>query len=414
MEIKYVNECNEKIPAYIVSKAREMGCINHLYIYKEGEYGGKLPKASVGCSKATRFRNVTNVESMKIPLGDGWVAFKSPSGTGSKSSSESKAEKHTSILCQIEDIFERLYHNKYKTYLTTHTSEYYKEAEKESKRTFYHLEMYTTDPPKSGSNVKDPDIIVVEKDVIQYVIEVKWGYLEDYPSEPTDLKSIFETKELNKIINMIRKSKVCRIKGPYIQNGNKVNGNENNIDFMVHTNTKFLVVSDLSGLRESNLVDFNLIKKQYEDYDNLFSICDIKKDVDTFYSLDALVKENENKGVIFSSDLQKKSEQVFKDGDDERATKFAEELKNHVNKRKWNYLLEPIVYGAKQEYSRILRYFTYFKILWLICLGLEISLLAARDVITGKESIGSMIFLWFFLMGIICGPVYLIQFLWVK
>ncbi|MCK4736268.1 MAG: hypothetical protein KAT65_27695, partial [Methanophagales archaeon] len=227
-------------------------------------------------------------------------------------------------------------------------------------------------------------------------------------------KSIFDPKELNEIISMIRKSKVCRVTGPHIQNGNKVNGNENIVDFNVHSNTKFLVVSDLGGLRESNPADFNSIKNQHKNYDNLFSICDIKEDVDTFCSLDAFLNENKNKSVIISSNSQKKSEQVFKDGDDERATKFAEELKNRVNKRKWNYLLEPIVYGAKQEYSRILRLFTYFEILWLICLGLEISLLAARDVITGKESIGFMIFVWFFLMGIICGSVYLIQFLWVK
>ena len=316
MEAKYVNECNEEIPDYIVSKAKELGCINHSYIYKEGEYSGKLPKASIGCSKATPFRNATNAESMKIPLGDGWVAFKSPSGTGSKSSSESKTEKHTSILCQIEDIFKRRYHNKYKTYLTTHTSEYYKEAEKESKRTFYHLGIYTTDPPKGSSHVKDPDIIVVEKDEIQYVIEVKWGYLDDYPSDSTDLKSIFDPKELNELISMIRKSKVCRVTGPHIQNGNKVDGNENIVDFKVHSNTRFLVVSDLRGLLKANPADFNSIKNQHKNYDNLFSICDIKEDVDTFYSLDAFLNENKNKSVIISSNsAKKKSEQVFKDKD---------------------------------------------------------------------------------------------------
>ena len=89
---------------------------------------------------------------------------------------------------------------------------------------------------------------------------------------------------------MIRQSKVCRVTGPHIQNGNKVNGNENNIDFKVPSNTKFLVVSDLRGLLESNPADFNSIKNQHKNYDNLFSICDIKEDVDTFYSLDASLK----------------------------------------------------------------------------------------------------------------------------
>jgi len=95
-------------------------------------------------------------------------------------------------------------------------------------------------------------------------------------------------------------------------------------------------------------------------------------------------------------------------------TNLAEELKNHENKSNRNCLLEPIVYGVKQEYSSNLQIFSCLEIFWLICFGLVIGLLATRDVITGKESIGFMIFVWFFLMGIICGPVYLIQFLWVK
>ena len=173
-------------------------------------------------------------------------------------------------------------HPVYKTYLTGHGGANYKNTEKKTGRTFYHLKMYTTDPPKNSSNAKDPDIIVVERDVILYVIEVKWGYLEDHPSEPTDLKLIFDPKELNKIISMIDNSKVCRVKGPYIQNG---------IDFNVHSNTKFLVVSDLRGLWESNLDAFKEIKNQYKNYDNLLSICDIREDVDTFYSLDTFLKK---------------------------------------------------------------------------------------------------------------------------
>ncbi len=287
MKTKYVNECKEKIPGYIVTKAKKRGCINHLYIYKDGEYCGKLPAACIGCRKATRFRKASNAESMKIPLGDGWVVFKSPSGTGSKSHSKYKAEKHTSILCQIEDIFEHMYHNECKIYLATHNNNYYKEAEKESKRTFYHLKMYSTNPPERGTNVKDPDIIVVKSDAIQYVIEVKWGCLEDYPDEPTDLNSIVE-----EMISMIRKSKVCRVTGPYIQNGNVVNETGRiKSDFYVCSNTKFLVVSDLKGLSESNPAYFNLIRSQYRNYDNLFSICDIKEDVDTFCSLKTFLKK---------------------------------------------------------------------------------------------------------------------------
>ncbi len=84
METRYVNECNQEIPSDIAKKAREIGCISPLYIYKDGQYGGKFPAASIGGSKATRFRNAYNAESMKVDLGNGWVVFKSPTGTGSQ------------------------------------------------------------------------------------------------------------------------------------------------------------------------------------------------------------------------------------------------------------------------------------------------------------------------------------------
>ena len=113
-------------------------------------------------------------------------------------------------------------------------------------------------------------------------------------------------------------------------------------------------------------------------------------------------------------DLPKKSKQSFKDGDYESVTKLSEELKNSENKRKWFHLLDVIFYGLKQEHSLILRLFTYFEILWFILWGLFWTYVEVTDVITGEESIGVVIFVWFFAMGIFCGPVYLIQFLGVQ
>jgi hypothetical protein len=48
------------------------------YAYRDGQYGGRWPVASMGCRRATRFAS-TNCEKHKIQLGEGWVAFKSPS-----------------------------------------------------------------------------------------------------------------------------------------------------------------------------------------------------------------------------------------------------------------------------------------------------------------------------------------------
>jgi hypothetical protein len=84
METRYNNEFGEEIPEHIAEKAREMNCIKPKYIYRDGQYHGKFPAASIGCTKATRFRNAANAESHKVNLGDGWVVFKSPSSAGSK------------------------------------------------------------------------------------------------------------------------------------------------------------------------------------------------------------------------------------------------------------------------------------------------------------------------------------------
>lgn len=286
----HVNEFNVSIPSEIVSKAEKKGCINSLYIYKEGGYHGKLPRASIGCSKPKRFRSPISAESMKVHLGDGWEVYRSPSAKASNRnrSLSSKAAKHTSILCQVEEIFECL-PERYRIYLAHYAGEGYPKAEKKSNKSFYGLALYSTSEPK-GSMVKIPDCIVVDDmDIIRYVIEVKWGCLKDYPGE-TDLYTIFKKKELEKIDSMISGSKVCRVIGPNIQNGLKVQGKES-FDFKIGSNTEFLIVSDLKG------AGFVYIKRGYSKERHLFSICDIKEKVDQFDSLKAYLARKHEKDI---------------------------------------------------------------------------------------------------------------------
>lgn len=289
------NETDIEVPPEVLKKAKELGCIKAgLYVYKDGQYGSKkFPASSIGGTKATRFGNIQRADANKVYLVDGWVAFKSPSNinnsnqVASKLRSICKAEKHTLILCKTEDIFKKM-HPDYKTYLTVYRmKKYYKDAEKKTQRTFYHLTM-----PE-----KHPDIIVVEGDMVRYVIEVKWGCLGDYPSERTDLKSIFEEVESKKIVDMIRSSMKCRVIGPYIKNGVDVKDSKTN-DFRLCLMTKFLVVSDLSGLQRYNPADFNLIKAQYQakymNYVDRFNICDIENNVDIFSSLEGYLQNAMN------------------------------------------------------------------------------------------------------------------------
>lgn len=208
------------------------------------------------------------------------------------SSSKSTAEKHTSISCQIEDIFKGI-HPEYQTYITVYRArEHYSVAEKNTKRTFYHLKMYD----KNDNNVKDPDIIVVEKDIIKYAIEVKWGFVGDYPNIQTDLKSIFNPKELKEIIDMIKNAGYCKINGPYVQNGVKVQGSESS-RFKIDYSTKFVIVSDLKGLHDSNSSAFESIKQKYNfNYKNTnisIDICDIIENVDIFQNFENYLKDTQ-------------------------------------------------------------------------------------------------------------------------
>lgn len=81
---KMRNELGIEVPLEILDNAKKNGCIKDgLYVYKDGQYGVKIfPASSIGGTKATRFGNMQSVEANKIELGDGWVAFRSPTHGG--------------------------------------------------------------------------------------------------------------------------------------------------------------------------------------------------------------------------------------------------------------------------------------------------------------------------------------------
>jgi len=73
------NILGQDVPIEVETKAHEIACIGGVkYVYREGEYGEGYPFASVGGQQAARFRS-ENYENFKLPLGNGWVAFHSPS-----------------------------------------------------------------------------------------------------------------------------------------------------------------------------------------------------------------------------------------------------------------------------------------------------------------------------------------------
>jgi len=76
------NELGIEVPPAIFEKAKTHRCVGGVRcVYRDGEYGGRPPKASIGCERNVRFRG-GRYDAFKVLLGDGWVAFRSPSGAG--------------------------------------------------------------------------------------------------------------------------------------------------------------------------------------------------------------------------------------------------------------------------------------------------------------------------------------------
>jgi len=74
----YVNEFGTVIPETVILNARKLGIKTSSYLYEEGKYGAGYPAASIGGAQSSRFRSVNYVD-FKVDLGDGFVAFRSPS-----------------------------------------------------------------------------------------------------------------------------------------------------------------------------------------------------------------------------------------------------------------------------------------------------------------------------------------------
>jgi hypothetical protein len=71
------NECGDEVPTEVASAATQIGCGGGVkYVYRDGQYGGIRPAASIGCKRATRFGS-DSYKYFKVSVADGWVAFKS-------------------------------------------------------------------------------------------------------------------------------------------------------------------------------------------------------------------------------------------------------------------------------------------------------------------------------------------------
>lgn len=286
----------KRIPYEIRKKAEALGCRNTKYIYRDGDYGNKYPVASIECQeKCTPFRNRESAERSKVHLGQGWVAFRSPSAQKIKSGNSDLpphslaiAQKHINVSLQIEDIVKAV-GLPYKTFIGTHASGKYKEAyqpiEEESGRTYYNLKVYSTNPPKKPSHIKNPDVVIVDAHFVKYIIEVKWGYITDVPIE-SDLFKIFKGEEYKKHIRATIQGNVVTACAKGIPYGST------QVTFEVSNNTKYLIISDFYNLHRQSPSQFNKLNQNIiKNKDNMIFL-DIKQEVRDIPSLKDWLSKN--------------------------------------------------------------------------------------------------------------------------
>ena len=100
------NELGEEVPENILEKARLEGCMKcPKYVYKDGEYGDRPPVASIGGRTTSRFGSRRSAEKHKVKLGEGWVAFESPS-SGETEISSGKGRCEPCVVCGEDRITE--------------------------------------------------------------------------------------------------------------------------------------------------------------------------------------------------------------------------------------------------------------------------------------------------------------------
>ena len=94
------SELDIEVPEYIIEEARRIGSIAApKYVYRDGEYGDRLPAASLGCETPTHFRSPESAMQNKEYLSDGWVVFWSPSAGEKKVRSPGKGLCEPCLVC---------------------------------------------------------------------------------------------------------------------------------------------------------------------------------------------------------------------------------------------------------------------------------------------------------------------------
>jgi hypothetical protein len=184
------------------------------------------------------------------------------------------AEKHVKLSTRVKHIAESKGYAG-QVYIATHKPQTYRHAEQDSGKDFWSIKAWMPSSPKDLS-LKDPDLIITDRDRVKFFVEVKWGTVsETY----TDLK--LGRKEEEKIKRLLAAQSVyCNVNGPVSEPAIL----RQHKKFWIDEQTQFVLVTDLSAYQgpQSFLDLWAEIG---------FRVTDSEKQVGRFPSLQEVLKE---------------------------------------------------------------------------------------------------------------------------
>lgn len=176
------------------------------------------------------------------------------------------------------------------TYTTGTSGQEYMRIEEKSGETFWSIRNYSSEIPKRGTWVKAPDIVAYKDGNVKLVIEIKWGFTKLF--KKSDIWSFLQPPESIKMMNMIDQSKSCRISGPYVENGNRVEPGKP-FNLTCDGNTKYILLSDFSSLHQNSLSEFEEIMAAFNasPMKDKLILVDIEKDIAGIPSLKSYIEQ---------------------------------------------------------------------------------------------------------------------------
>ena len=126
-----------------------------------------------------------------------------------------KAKKHVQISLKVKDSINQIC-PLYNVYLATHSAgrhgSNYQKVEEESGERFWKLPFYSQINRKG--KLKEPDIIITDRKIVKYLIEVKWGAID----KCQDTDAFISENDREKLGNAYNVGRKFKIRGPVIEN----------------------------------------------------------------------------------------------------------------------------------------------------------------------------------------------------